>query len=41
MRARLPEFSHHFGIQPWQIDDLTYGEAHEYVRALAEINKER
>jgi len=33
----LPGFAYHFGIRPWEIDDLTYGEARLFVRALNEI----
>jgi hypothetical protein len=35
----LPAFSYHFGIQPWDIERLTYGEIESYQRALAELNK--
>lgn len=41
LRISLPAFSYHFGIQPWQVDDLTYGELAEYLRALSDLNKER
>jgi hypothetical protein len=40
LRASLPAFSHHFGIQPWQVDDLTYAEIEVYLSALADLNKE-
>lgn len=40
LRASLPAFSYHFGIQPWQVDDLTYGEVDEYMRVLADLNRE-
>lgn len=41
LRARLPAFSYHFGIQPWDVDRLTYGEIDVYVSALTDLNKER
>jgi hypothetical protein len=33
----LPAFSARFGIQPWQIDQLTYREIERYIRTLNEI----
>lgn len=39
LRASLPGLSYHFGIQPWQVDDLTYGELDVYLTALADLNK--
>ena len=39
LRARLPGLSRHFGIQPWQVDDLTYGEISAYLSALSEIGE--
>jgi hypothetical protein len=41
LRRLLPAFSYHFGIQPWQVDDLTYGEMSVYLDALRDLNKER
>jgi hypothetical protein len=41
LRSSLPAFSYHFGIQPWQVDDLTYGEIEVYLSALADLTKER
>lgn len=40
LRSQLPAFSHVFGIQPWQIDDLTYGEIDVYLAALRDLTKE-
>lgn len=40
LRASLPAFSHFFGIHPWQIDDLTFGEMVHYQRALRELTKD-
>ena len=39
LRASLPAFSHFFGIHPWQVDDLTYGEIAYYQAALADLTK--
>ncbi len=39
LRASLPAFSYHFGIHPWQVDDLAFGEIAFYIDALAELNK--
>lgn len=36
----LPALAYHFGIHPWQVDDLTYGEAEAFLAALQEINRE-
>lgn len=41
LRASLPAFSHHFGIQPWQVDDLTYGEIEVYLRALKDLTSQQ
>lgn len=40
LRSSLPAFSYHFGIQPWQVDDLSYGELEIYLIALADLAKE-
>ena len=43
MRRRLrrswPSLSHHFGIHPWDVDRLTYGELDAYLDELAAIAK--
>jgi hypothetical protein len=31
----------HFGIHPWQVDDLTFGEVEVYLSALRDLNRER
>lgn len=40
LRARLPAFSYHFAIHPWDVDRLTFGEIEVYLAALADLNKE-
>ncbi len=41
MRARLtlawPELSHYFGLHPWDVDQLTYGEIEAYLDALHDL----
>lgn len=32
-----PELAHWFGIRPWEIDDLTYGELDEFTRRLRSL----
>jgi hypothetical protein len=39
LRASLPALSMHFGIHPWDVERLTYGEIPVYLDALAELNK--
>jgi hypothetical protein len=39
LRKQLPAFSYHFGIHPWDIERLTYGEIETYLDALADLNK--
>lgn len=39
LRTKLPALSMHFGIHPWQVDDLTYGEIAEYLQALQELSQ--
>lgn len=41
LRAVLPSLSFHFGIHPWQVDDLTFGEVALYLSALEDLNRER
>lgn len=45
MRARLtaawPDLSHYFGIHPWDVERLTYGEIDAYVEALNEIGRQQ
>lgn len=36
----LPALSYHFGIHPWQVDDLTYGEVKVYLTELRKLMKE-
>lgn len=40
LRESLPAFSLHFGIHPWQVDDLTFGELEVYLTALRVLTKE-
>lgn len=41
MRRRLrrvaPELAHYFGLLPWQLDDLTFGELEEFHKRLAKL----
>lgn len=39
LRRTLPALSFHFGIQPWDLDRMTYGEIEVYLEALAELSK--
>jgi hypothetical protein len=41
LRHALPALAYHFGIHPWQVDDLTYGEAEAFLQALSDLNRER
>lgn len=41
LRDALPVLSHWFGIRPWEIDLLTFGEIEVYIRALEKINEGR
>ena len=41
LRTSLPAFSYHFGIHPWQVDDLTFGEIDSYLKALADLDKQK
>lgn len=40
LRASLPALAYHFGIRPWEIDDLSYGEVIVFIQALQDLNKE-
>jgi hypothetical protein len=33
----LPGLAHWFGIRPWDIDDLTFGELDMFVQALGKL----
>jgi hypothetical protein len=35
----LPSFAHHFGIKPWEVADLTYGEVEDFLAAIKQLNK--
>ena len=37
LRAALPGLAHWFGIRPWDIDDLTFGELDMFVQALGKL----
>jgi len=37
LRAALPGLAHWFGIRPWEIDDLTFGELDMFVQALGKL----
>lgn len=39
LRASLPALAYHFGIRPWEVDDLTFGEVDVFIAALADLNK--
>jgi hypothetical protein len=41
LRDSLPAFSQHFGIHPWDVDRLTYGEIAVYLDALKRISERR
>lgn len=34
LRAALPGLAHWFGIKPWELQDLTYGEIEVFTTAL-------
>lgn len=38
-RQSLPALAYHFGILPWEVDSLTYGELAVFIDALADLNK--
>lgn len=40
LRATLPALAFHFGIRPWEVDDLTYGEMSPFLDALQNLNRE-
>lgn len=40
LRRSLPALAYHFGIHPWDVDRLTYGEVDAFLSALADLNKE-
>lgn len=37
LRAALPGLAHWFGIRPWEVEDLTYGEIDVLMRALEKL----
>lgn len=37
LRAQLPALAHVFGIRPWEVDLLTYGEAEVFGDYLREL----
>lgn len=39
LRASLPALAYHFGIRPWEVDDLTFGEVSVFLEALADLSK--
>ena len=40
LRSSLPALAYHFGIHPWQVDDLSYGELEVFLAALVDLSKE-
>lgn len=40
LRATLPALSRHFGIRPWEVDLMTYGEITVYLHALHDLAEE-
>lgn len=34
---RMPALSYHFGIRPWEVDDLTRRELGHYLAALDQV----
>ena len=39
LRHLLPAFSHFFGIQPWDIDQLTFSELEVYLSEIAALQQ--
>lgn len=39
LRKQLPAFTHFYGLRPWEVEHLTYGELDEYLRQLAEYQR--
>ncbi len=37
LRAALPGLAHWFGIRPWEVEDLTFGEIDVLVQALGKL----
>jgi hypothetical protein len=40
LRKQLPALSYHFGLLPWDIDRLLFGEVTVYLEALKALSKE-
>lgn len=37
----MPAFSYYFGIHPWQVADLTFGEVEDYMSAIKQLQKKQ
>lgn len=37
LRQALPGLAHYFGIRPWEVEDLTYGEITEFLRLMKQL----
>ena len=37
LRAILPELAHWFGLKPWEVEDLTYGEIEQFNKRLSKL----
>lgn len=40
LRSQLPAFSHWFGLHPWDVERLTFGEIEVYQRWLVDQMQE-
>jgi hypothetical protein len=40
LRSSLPALALHFGLHPWDVDLLTFGEIETFMRALETLAKE-
>lgn len=37
LREALPGLAHWFGIRPWEVEELSYGELDVFVKALGKL----
>lgn len=40
LREQLPALTHFYGLRPWEVEHLSFGEVTEYLNQLAEYQRE-
>lgn len=41
LRKQLPAFTRFYGLRPWELEQMTYGEVEEYAKQYRDYTREQ